>query len=165
MHLSLLGMNHFHCLIGVEMVVSQELLWFFRIGCPLVLHLHPTMLYQTDQWYHHHRWCLSGHFESLIHLFLTCTLIMPPVYTFVNWQRISMGETYFTKLNHLTVFAGQSFQCYCHYISTYTMNSIWLTVTPSAACYPYYTCYLLPLSPPPQKKKKFGKKKICIFVI
>jgi len=77
------------------------------------------------------------------YIFFWCTVIMPPVYTFANWQWISMGETYFTKLNHLTVFAGQSFQCYCHYISTYTMN-IWLTLAPSGVCYPYHTCYLLP---------------------
>jgi hypothetical protein len=92
-------------------------------------------LCQTDQWYHH-RGCLSGHYESLVYHIPTCTLIMPPVYTSVNWQWISLEETYLTKLDHLTVIAGQSFLFCCHYISSYTMNSIWLALALSVACYP-----------------------------
>lgn len=137
MHLSIHGMSHFHCLVDEEMVVSPVLLWFSRINSPLVLHLHPSLFCLTDQW-SHHRGCLFGHFESLVHHFLTCTLIMPPVYISVNWQWISVGVTYFTNVSHMTVFAGQSFQYYCHYLSPYFMNGIWLTSAPFIACYP--TC-------------------------
>ena len=47
--------------------------------------------------------------------------------------------------NHTTdLFPGPSFQCRCHCTSTYLVNSFWLIVAPSVACYSYYKCRLLP---------------------
>jgi hypothetical protein len=73
---------------------------------------------------------------------LTCrTLIIPSLYTSLRWWSTAMGKHVLTikikpycKRLHGTKFSVSL---------PLPVINLWLTVTPSVACYAYYKCYLL----------------------
>jgi hypothetical protein len=67
-------------------------------------------------------------FQHVLSLCHQCTPLL--IDSEFQWRKLTSPNSI------IWLFAGQSFQFCCHYISTYTMNSIWLAFAPSVACYP-----------------------------
>lgn len=96
----------------------------------------------------------AGPFSNSLHHSVMChTRIIPPSYISINWQSISMRETYYQhkQIHPTNFFMGPSFQTYCNCTSVYSLYSIrltdWLTDPGTIRC-------MLPLPQEPPCTKK-----------
>jgi hypothetical protein len=91
---------------------------------PLTLLSYPSLMCQAN-WCHYHRGCpveLSALFSGILHFL--CAITFCVYQLMVNFNQGNMF--YLWKPNYPTnCFVVPNFQC-CHFMSTYSLNSIWL---------------------------------------